>query len=117
MAAFWLVCTGRQDYKPVKERFGLGDMGERQHIIGPVESPILICKKKEVPKLVSKEFWFIYEIWQYFHNGFGLPNGDPWNEQDPDLMRMILNMEFYYKQNFSIESVQLKYMEALLKRK
>ena len=86
------------------------------HVIGPGDKPVFVCKKKEVPRLFTSEFWFTYEVWQYFHNGFGLPDGKPWESQDPVLMKNVLGMEFYFKQNFSIESVQLKYMEALLKR-
>ena len=91
-------------------------MGDRMHIIGEGDDPVLILKKKDVPKLFNSQFWNIYELWHYYHNGFGLPSGGHWSEQDPDLMRFIVSMETHFRRHFSYNSVFLKYQEAMLKR-
>ncbi len=91
-------------------------MGERLHIIGPGNDPVYICKKKDVVKLFTRDFYELFEIWQYYYYRFGLPDVKHWSEQDPDLMKIILIMQAHYNRNFSEGNVVIKYMEAIIKR-
>jgi hypothetical protein len=90
-------------------------MGNRWHVIGEGKNPIYTCKKKDVPKLFTRTFWEIYDIWYYHHNGFGLPGGLIYSELDPDVLRALVDMEMYYENNFSMECVMIKYQEAILR--
>lgn len=96
---------GKSDYKPMK------GMDERMHVVGPGDNPIYICKKKEIPLLFNDNFWKIFEIWQYFNLGFGLPGKKTWDEQDPNLMKCLLQLESHYNQHFS----QINFIIELLK--
>lgn len=86
------------------------------HVIGPGDNPVYICKKKDVQKLFTPEFYEIFEIWQFYFYKFGLPDKKHWSEQDPDLMRMITIMQAHYNRNFSEAHVIIKYLEAIIKR-
>lgn len=91
-------------------------MGDRLHVIGPGDSPIYICKKKEVPELFTNEFFRIFEMWQYYYYGFGLPDRKHWTEQDPDIIKIILIMQAHFNNHFSESHVVIKYLEAIIKR-
>lgn len=97
---------GKSNYKPT-EGFENG-----MHVIGPGESPIYICRKRDVPKLFDDNFWKALEIWQYFHHGFGLPGQRPWDEQDPFLMKCLLQMESHFQYNFSQEHYMLEMLKG-----
>jgi len=90
-------------------------MGNRWHVIGEGKNPIYTCKKKNVPKLFNKLFWEIYGMWFSHHNGFGLPGGMEYKNLDPDVFRALVEMEMYFKNNFSTDIVMIKYQEAILK--
>lgn len=111
MAAFFLLCSGKADFE-IKDRPG---MAERLFIIGSVERPIMVCQRKEIPGLFTQEFWQYYEVWSYFHFGFGLPGGRPWDEQDPGLMKTLLTMEQCFRRDFTTGAASLKYMESIIK--
>lgn len=102
-----MYMEGKSDYKP------MAGMENRMHVIGEGSQPVYICKKKDVPKLFNTNFFNILEVWQYFSYGFGLPNGLPWGEQDPTLMKCLLLMEDHYRRNFS----QLNMIIELLKQR
>ena len=86
---------GKADYVPTRGQ------ENKWHVIGKGDNPIHIMKKKDVEGLFSKEFYLILEVWQYFHFGFGFPDGKPWGEQDPGLCKMLMHLENHYKHNFS----------------
>jgi hypothetical protein len=65
--------------------------------------------------LFTADFFSYYEIWRFFHHGFGLPGGRSWDTYDPDLMDVIVAMETHYENNFSMELAQIKYLEAIIK--
>lgn len=87
---------------------------DRSFFIGPVEAPLHVCKRKEVAELFTRDFGFYLEIWSYFHYGFGLPGGRSWDELDPDLASILLGMEAHYRKYFSVEIVQIKYLEGII---
>ncbi|MCP3679336.1 MAG: hypothetical protein GY782_03345 [Gammaproteobacteria bacterium] len=92
--------------------------GDKQHVIFDTKGqPLYVCRKDEVEGLFDSTFRMIYEAWQYYNNGFGLPNGGSWSEYDPDFINCILEMEMYYKRNFSVENVVIQYLEALIKKR
>jgi hypothetical protein len=108
-----LLNTGKADYKPREKGLFNEDFGERKHIIGKGSNPIYICKKKEVPKLFDSEFWRMYEMWQFFHHG--LPaDGVPWSKVDPDILKIMIAFETYYKNEFSVEAGIYKAMLAYM---
>ncbi len=86
------------------------------HVIGKGDSPVYICKKKEIPGLFTNEFYRLYEMWYMFHQGFGLPSPKHWTEQDPDLMKMLSNMKAHFDRYFSHDATMRQYKEAELKR-
>jgi hypothetical protein len=86
------------------------------HVIGDAKNPVYTCKKKEVKSLFSKDFWYVHEVWKYFHLGFGLPNGKPWGVQNPDLMECLAAMESHYQYNFSHEHYTIDCLNALIKK-
>lgn len=102
---------GKAGYKPKGPQ-----MGERWHVIGSGDHPILILRKKEVPDLFNSDFWYLFECWKFFHHGFGLPFGGTWDMNDPDIMSALLAMEAHYRREFSHMAVILKYQEAIIKR-
>jgi hypothetical protein len=75
-----------------------------------------MCRKDEVSKLFDDQFWRYFETWQYYHNGFGLPDGGNWVDYDPDYLNTIMQMEMYFKNNFSLEVVMVQYLETIIKR-
>jgi hypothetical protein len=104
------MMEGKADYKPSE---GFED---RWHVVGEGDNPVYICRKGDIPSLFSDEFYFCFEVWRYFNAGFGLPGRKPWDEQDPDLMEAVMSMENHFKNNFSMNLVIIKYMEAIIKR-
>lgn len=77
--------------------------------------PIYACRKDEVKDLFDSQFQTCFEVWQYYHNGFGLPHGGSWSDYDPDLLNTIMQMETHFKSNFSLEIIMVQYMETLIK--
>jgi len=102
------LCKGKADYKPIK------GFENRQHVIGDGDNPILILKKGDVPKLFNDLFYFVYGLWDLFHHGKGIVNLE---KLDPDIMDSILAMEKHFENNFSMGFVQVKYLEALLRKR
>ena len=88
-------------------------MEDRLHVIGDIQSPVLICKKGEIAGFFNTDFYKFYHFWKYFHYGFGLPK--KWDELDPDFADIIIMMEAHYERNFSMSNVAIKYMETILK--
>jgi len=106
-----MTCKGKKDVHYAENR------GDRLHVIfDNHNNPIYSCRKDEVKELFTNEFRRYFDIWQYYHNGFGLPYGGAWGDYDPIFINTILQMEIHYKNNFSIDSVKLKYLEAIIKR-
>lgn len=91
-------------------------MGDADHVIGPIEDPLLVCKKKDVCKLFTAEFDYLYQIWLMFNLGFGLPHGKSWDELDPDMMNILRDMQVIYKNNFSFENYQSRMMDVMAAR-
>ncbi len=79
--------------------------------------PLYVCRKDEVEKVFDRNFLMCYEAWQYFNSGFGLPHGGAWSDYDPDFISCIMQMERYYKSNFSMKNVVIQYLEALVKKR
>ena len=105
-----MLLTGKGNYKPHK---GMEDM---MHVIGDGDNPIMILKKGEVPKLFDENFFYMFNVWNYFHNGFGLPDGKSFSEYDPELINGLLSFEQHYKAHFETSGVIVKYLEAIIKR-
>ena len=57
---------------------------------------------------------YAYEVWSFFHEGFGLPDGLNWNQIDPDLSKTVLQMERFYNNNFSYNKVITDYLEGII---
>jgi hypothetical protein len=103
------LCQGKADYVPTP---GFED---RWHVIGEGDNPVYICKKGDVPKLFDSEFFFFYEVWKYYHCGFGLPDGMTVDKGEPEIMEALLQMEWHYRANFDYIIAVIKYQEAILK--
>lgn len=86
------------------------------HIVGSFENPILVCRKGDVPDLFNDQFWELYDAWEKFNIGMGLPTKMHYSDCDPEYIRIIIQMEKYYRSHFSNSVIQIKYLEALLKR-
>ncbi len=41
------------------------------------------------------------KIWRIHKSGFGLPKNGTWQDQDPDIMECLLEMQEYYDYNYS----------------
>jgi len=89
---------------------------DRWHVVGKGADPVLICKKSELAGLFSPLFYQVFEVWNYFHAGFGLPGGLPWDELDPILCKLINCIEAHYQTNFSTAGAQLQYTEAQMRQ-
>ena len=46
--------------------------------IGPKDDPIGFVKRRELESYIDDDFMLIYEIWQKFNIGMGLPFKEPW---------------------------------------
>jgi len=91
-------------------------MEGRNHVIGEGSNPVLILKKGELKDLFTPFFDMLYEIWFYYHNGFGLPGGRAWDEQDPDIVAVVASFEAHFNAHFETNNIMLKYREAELRR-
>ena len=91
-------------------------MEDRMHLIGSGANPIYICKKKDVPELFNYRFWALYEIWNSFQAGFGIPSSEHWEDKDPDLMRIISAMQVHYDRHFSNDAAIIQLLQSLCKR-
>lgn len=91
-------------------------MGDADHMIGPIDNPFLVCKKKEVKDLFTTEFDYIYQIWLMFNLGFGLPYGKAWNELDPDMMSTLRDMQIVYDSHFSYSRHQSHMLNVMATR-
>lgn len=105
------MLKGQADYKPMK------GFEEKRHVIGDPESPILICKKKDIPSLFDAKFYFYFEAWKNFNVGMGLPELGGWTENRADVVSVVREFETYYRRNYSQSAVIIKYLEALLQRR
>ena len=89
-------------------------MGDRWHVIGPGDRPLLVIQKKEVPGLFNETFWYCFESWQLYHYGF--MKVDKYEDMDPDFIRYIILMESHFNKYFSHEAVITQYLEAIIMR-
>lgn len=109
MAAFWLVLSGNADYQPSP------GYGERRHFLGPAKAPIWIGYKRDVPGLLTEEFWRCFTAWRIYRIGGGFPESGPWPEQDPIIVESILAFEELYKRHFSAEKYVADALGAIIK--
>ena len=69
--------------------------------------------KRDVPRLLTQEFWFTYEVWERFHYGFGMPRPGPWTEQNQQLVMAVLQFEKVYQQYFSSSHAIIEMLEVV----
>lgn len=103
--------------EPRKKRSGLlgEDLSDNQFYIGFAENPIMLCTREEARELIDSTFYQLYDIWENLHYGGFWPI-EP-QRMDSDIVKAVIEMEKYYQRHFSIERVQVTYLEALLKRR
>lgn len=98
--------SGNADYRPPP------GFGEKLHLIGPSKKPVWVGKKKDVPKLLTDDFWRAYEMWRLFNLGFGLPSGKSWTEEDQWIVEVVALFEEHYRAHFSFEHGVLARIDA-----
>ena len=54
-------------------------------------------------------------MWQAFNAGMGLPGNRPWDDFDPVVISLIIDMNNHFKKHFSYDSIMVKYSEAMIK--
>lgn len=91
------------------------DTGDRLTYIGPAENPILWCKKRELAGLIEDEtFAVVYDAWVKLRYLGKLPM-ENLQDNDPDLIDCLVEMQALYEANWSHEQLMVKYKEAELK--
>ena len=78
-----------------------------------MKSPVNILKRGEIPGLFTETFYYLYDVWRFFHFGFGLPDGMSWDQLDDDCAEALLNFEMHFQNNFSQGTATIKYLEAI----
>jgi hypothetical protein len=83
-------------------------------MIGDYKSPVNILPRGEIPGLFTPTFWRLFEIWKFFHYGFGLPSGMNWDDLPEDEGHILLAMEMHFQKNFTMDVVSVSYQKAQL---
>jgi hypothetical protein len=65
--------------------------------IGKKENPKAFIKRKEVNEYCDYQFFQMYEIWENFNLGLGLPMGLPWDKLPLHIKDIIKTFEQEYK--------------------
>ena len=101
--------NGNADYQPAP------GYENRRHLIGPSSAPIWIGFKRDVPKLLTFDFWRCLWAWRMFHIGGGFPSDGPWTEQEPIISDSILAFEEHYTRHFSFEHHMIEAQNAIIR--
>lgn len=82
--------------------------------IGDKNDPLWIGKLKDKAKLLTPEHYGLFDVWQKFNAGFGLPGGRPWDEYDPDLIDYLMYIQNYWKAKKSVDAAKIKLAETTI---
>lgn len=87
----------------------------RRHFIGPVKAPVWHGLKREVPELLTPEFYRLFAAWRMFAIGAGFPEPGTWAEQEGHLIDAILGFHEHYRAHFSVENKTLEQLGHIAK--
>ena len=91
------------------------DLGEKQIVVGPTNSPIFIGPVSEAKKLFTPDFDMIFEIWRRFKSGMGFPVPGTWADQDADIADAVLVLQEHWEAFFRDRPI-ISRLDALLQR-
>jgi len=57
--------------------------------VGDIKNPVGIIKRSEIEGYFSSEMWKIYNIWQKYELGFGLPFSGTWFDIPKHIIDLI----------------------------
>lgn len=70
---------------------------EQTIFIGDVKDPVCTMKRNEINNYFTDELFKMYELWEMWSMGFGLPGGKSWTELPMFIIDIIKTFEHQHR--------------------
>lgn len=70
---------------------------EQTIFVGKKDSPKAFIKRNEIKSYLDAEFYGMYDLWNKFHIGFGLPFDKSWANHPAHIIDIIETFEHEYR--------------------